>query len=122
MATGNITGRLEIRVGSQLLLSKKGASMEWGGEEREPVVEDTYHGYRTMLKEARITVSTTDRDDVSVENLVAVTDADMNFAAINGKTYYGPHFTCKGNPKFTDGAWEWEFFGPAMKETGVTTS
>jgi hypothetical protein len=116
MAT--ITGRVEIRVSGQLLLSKKGATLQFGGPERKPIVEDQYHGFVDELQPAVVTVNLTDRDDISITNLCKVTDATIFFEAINGKSYILRNATCKGNPTLTAGEGEvsMEFFAEGPPE------
>ena len=108
-----VTGRCEIRVNGVLLLSKKGASLQIGGEERKPIVEDQFHGWVGELMPAILTVTVTDRDDVKVEDLINVFEGTATFEAVDGKMYLVEELTAKGNPTVTagEGAVELEYFG-----------
>ena len=112
MAT--ITGRIEIRANGQLLLSKKGATLQWGGVMRVPVVEDDYQGFTEEVSEARVTVTVTDRDDVSISRLNDIIGGTINFDAIGGKQYILNDVTAKDDPTLTggEGGVELEFFAP----------
>ena len=123
-----VTGRVEVLVNGSLLLNKNGAQAQGIGEsgkpavKREPVIGDTgIHGYKETIEPARLTVSITDRDDVSLSKLCAINgDGTVIMrAASGGKVYTMANAVCVGSVSVTAGEGETkiEFVGPYWTET-----
>lgn len=109
-----VTGRIEILVNGDKLLNKEGAVANGIGEsgeptfEREPVMGDTgLQGFTETPQEANIEVNLTDRDDVSLSELAALTDATCIFrTAGGGKQYTLKNAFCVKNLSVTGGQGE----------------
>ena len=123
-----VTGRVEVLVNGQILLNKNGASASGIGEsgkpaiKREPIMGDTgLHGYKETIEPARLTVSITDRDDVSLSDLAKINgDGTVIMRSVNGgKVYTMANATCVGALQVTAGEGETklEFVGPYWTET-----
>lgn len=123
-----VTGRVEVLVNGQILLNKNGASASGIGEsgkpavKREPIIGDTgIHGYKETIEAARLTVSITDRDDVSLSDLAAINGNGTVImrAALGGKVYTMANATCVGSLQVTagEGDTKLEFIGPYWTET-----
>jgi Na+-transporting NADH:ubiquinone oxidoreductase subunit NqrA len=124
---GRITGRVEVIVNGTPLLNKEGATAEGigiSGEpnfELEPVGGDTgLHGFKETYVPARLEVTVTDRDDVSLSDLARIKgNGTVIFrAAGGGKVYTLNGATCMRNFTVTAGEGETTvvFVGPYWTE------
>ena len=122
-----ITGRVEVIVNGTPLLNKAGASAEGIGISGEPNFEleaiggDTgLHGYSETYTPAAVSVSITDRDDVSLTDLARIKgNGTVIFrAAGGGKVYTLNGATCTRNFTVTAGEGETtvRFVGPYWTE------
>ena len=120
-----VTGRVEVFVDGNKLLNKEGATANGIGESgkptfaREAVMGDTgLHGFTETPQEANVEVNLTDREDVSLSELAALTEATVIFrAAVSGKQYTLKNAFCVGNFSITAGQGE-----TAVKFIGETWS
>jgi len=110
-----ITGRVEVLVNGTPLLNKEGASISGvgisgePGYELEPVMGDTgLHGFKETAQPAKLDVTITDRDDVSISNLASIKgNGTIIFrAAAGGKSYTMQGATCLRNLTITAGEGE----------------
>ncbi|RJX18963.1 MAG: hypothetical protein C4575_09300 [Desulforudis sp.] len=111
-----ITGRVEILVNGQLLLNKEGAVLSGLGAgdgsyavERETVIGDSGpHGIKEKVVPAKVEVTITDRDDVSLGALYRVNgNGTVIFRTANGgKVYVMDGATCMTPPSITAGEGE----------------
>lgn len=115
-------GRAEISVGGEYRRTKKNVrAFGIGGFRREPVIEDTFHGYSEEAVQAGIEFSETAFDGVSLTDLAALTDTTVIFrSAGTDKVLILRNATCQGDIEVTSGEGEAKvvFFGPEWKEQG----
>lgn len=122
-----ITGRVEVLVNGTPLLNKEGAvasGIGISGEpgfELEPVLGDTgLHGFKETPQPAKLEVTITDRDDISLSTLAAIKDNGTCIfrAAGGGKSYTMNGATCGRNFSVTGGEGETPivFYGPYWTE------
>ena len=122
-----ITGRVEALVNGELLLNKAGAvasGIGISGEapfERKEVLGDTgLHGFVEEPVVAKLEVTVSDRDDVSLSDLAIINgDGTVIFrAAGTGKVYTMSGATCMSNFAVTAGEGETPvtFMGPGWTE------
>lgn len=123
-----ITGRVEVLVNGQILLSKEGAVASGIGISGEPNFEKEIiggpggmHGVKETFIPAMCEVTVTDRDDVSLDKLARVNgDGTVVFrTAGSGKVYTMHDATCLGNISVTAGEGETKlrFGGPFWTES-----
>ena len=123
-----ITGRIEVVVNGTPLLNKEGASASGvglsgePGFELEPVLGDTgLHGYKESPQVAKVEVTVTDRDDISLDALARIKgNGTVIFrAAGGGKVYTLNGATCHRNFTVTGGEGETPiaFSGPYWVES-----
>ena len=110
-----VTGRVEILVNGDLLLNKSGAvasgiglSGEASFELKEVVGDSGLHGFIEEPVVAKLEVTVTDRDDVSLDALARIRqDGTVIFrAAKGGKAYIMNAATCTRNITITAGEGE----------------
>ena len=110
-----ITGRVEVLVNGELLLNKAGAKASGIGlsglpnYELKEVMGDTgIHGFTEEPIVAKLEVTVTDRDDISINDLAAVReDGTVIFrSADSGKVYTMTDATCTRNIEITGGEGE----------------
>ena len=121
-----VTGRVEIFVNGNKVLNKEGAVANGIGEsgkptfEREAVMGDSgLHGFGETPQEANVEMNLTDRDDVNLSELAALTDATVIFrAAGSGKQYTLKNAFCTSNFSLTAGQGETsvKFIGETWSE------
>ena len=127
-----ITGRVEILLNGDLLLNKAGATASGIGISGEPNFELTAvqgdtgpHGYTEAPIAARVEVTVTDRDDISLSDIARINgDGTVIFrAAGGGKVYTMEGATCLRNFTLTAGEGETNIIleGPFFTETTSTT-
>lgn len=110
-----LTGRVEVLVNGQLMLNKSGAVASGIGISGEPAFErvgvygDTgLHGYTENPVPARLEVTITDRDDISLDGLARIREnGTVVFRASGGgKVYTMDSATCLNNMSITAGEGE----------------
>jgi len=113
--SGKITGRVQILVNGDLLLSKTGATASGIGVsgqqayERKVVIGDGgVHGYVEEGVEALLEVTVTDRSDVMLNDIAQIfQNGTVIFqAAGGGKSYKMENATCLNNMELTSGEGE----------------
>ncbi len=106
MATGRITGRVEVLVNGQTLLNKAGASASGIGKNGKPAVEleavmgdNGIHGYIEKPVPATCEVPITDRDDIMLSDFADIRENGTVVlrASGGGKVYTLKEATCLGN-------------------------
>lgn len=123
-----VTGRVEILVNGVMLLNKNGASASGIGEsgkpaiKRDPILGDGgLHGYKETIEVAKLTVSITDRDDVSLSDLAKINgDGTVIMRAANGGKVYtmaNATYTTPASVTAGEGDTKIEFAGPFWTET-----
>jgi hypothetical protein len=123
-----LTGRVQIFVNGNLMLNKEGATAAGigiSGEppyEREAIMGDTgLHGHVERPRTARLEVTITDRDDISLSELNQINgDGTVVFkGARGGKVYTMQNATCLSNLSVIagDGETAVVFEGPMWTET-----
>ena len=123
-----ITGRVEVLVNGELLFNKAGAVAEGVGLsgmqnfELEPIMGDTgIHGFKETPIIASVSVTITDRDDISLNDLAAIReDGTVTFRSSgSGKSYVMNEATCTRNISITAGEGETpiKFVGAYWTET-----
>jgi hypothetical protein len=123
-----ITGRVEVLVNGTPLLNKSGAvasGIGLSGEpgfNLEPVLGDTgLHGFKETPEVAKLEVSVTDRDDISLAALAAIRDTGTVIfrTAGQGKVYTMQGATCQRAFSVTGGEGETKlvFYGPYWIES-----
>ena len=121
-----VTGRIEVIVNGDKLLNKEGAVANGIGVsgqptfEREPVMGDTgLQGFTETPQEASVEINLTDRDEVSLSELAALTDATVIYrTAGGGKQYTLKNAFCVQNFSITGGQGETpvKFIGETWNE------
>ena len=110
-----ITGRVEVLVNGALLLNKAGAvasGIGLSGEqafELKPVVGDTgIHGYVEEPSPAKLEVTVSDRDDISLDTFARIRENGTVIfrSAGGGKVYTMDGATCTRNFSVTGGEGE----------------
>jgi len=123
-----ITGRVEVLVNGETLLNKAGAVASGIGIsgapnfELESVMGDTgIHGYKENPIVAKLEVTVTDRDDVSLSDIASIRENGTVIfrSAGGGKVYTMEGATCLRNFSVTGGEGETPlvFEGPYWTET-----
>jgi hypothetical protein len=123
-----ITGRVEVLVNGQLMLTKKGAKANGLGIsgqapfERAPVTgENGIHGYIENPIECSVEFTITDRDDISLDALARIFENGTIIFRNSGggKVYTMQNATCTGNFNLTSGEGEVpvKFIGPFWTES-----
>ena len=127
-----VTGRIVVLVNGIQLLNKAGAVASGIGEsgkppiKYEPIIGDTgLHGDKETIVVARVAVTVTDRDDISISEFAKIRgNGTIVFkAATGGKVYTMEGATCAGDISVTGGEGETklEFYGPYWTETTSST-
>lgn len=115
MALPRITGRIRVVVNGQTMLNKAGAVASGIGESGKPGFERNLitgptgvHGVSETPILARLEVTLTDREDISLSALAAIVgDGTVIFqAAGGGKSYTMKDAVCVGNFSITGGEGE----------------
>lgn len=104
-----ITGRVEVRVNGQLLLTKTGAkAIGIGGFMRKAVLGESLHGFVDEASERRCEFSITDTTQLSLTTLADTKNATVVFSAAEegGKNYILRNAYCEGNFELTAGEGE----------------
>lgn len=125
---GKITGRVQIYVNGDMLLSKTGATASGIGKSGEPAFERKavmsdggIAGYVEEPIEALLEVTVTDRDDIMLTNFAQIFQNGTIIlqAAGGGKSYKMESATCLNNFGLTTGEGETtlRFSGPFWTET-----
>jgi hypothetical protein len=82
-----VAGLIELKVDGNIYLAKGNFTYNIGKPRREAVVgADTTHGFKETPQVAFIEGEITDRSDISIEELVSITDATVTLRLGNGKT------------------------------------
>jgi len=122
------TGRVEVLVNSQLMLTKKGAKANGIGIsgqapfERAPIMgENGIHGFVENPIECSVEFTITDRDDITLDSLARINGNGTIIyrAAGGGKVYTMQNATCVCNMNVTSGEGEVpvKFIGPFWTES-----
>ena len=126
---GIITGRVQVLVNGNVMLSKEGAVARGIGQAgqvpvaREAVMGDNgINGFKETPVPAECELTITDRDDISLGDLAAINgDGTLIFKAFTpgGKVYTMHNATCLSNLELTggDGDVAITFQGPLWVET-----
>ena len=110
-----ITGRIEVVVNGAILLNKEGAVASGVGLSGEPGFElepvmgaNGLAGYKETAIPAKLEVTVTDRDDISLDTLARIkNNGTVVFrAASGGKVYTMANATCLRNFSITGGEGE----------------
>lgn len=81
-------GRAYIKVDGRLLETNKGAKIDLGGVERQPVVgNNTVHGYSEQPKPSTLECEISVGPNTSVADMAKITDATITFEADTGQTW-----------------------------------
>jgi hypothetical protein len=123
-----ITGRIEVLINGVPVLNKEGAvasGIGISGEpgfELEPVMGDTgLHGFKETSQPAKLEVTVTDRDDISLSTFAQIRDNGTVIfrAAGTGKVYTMQGATCARNFSVTGGEGETPmvFYAPYWLES-----
>lgn len=122
-----ITGRVEILANAKLLLSKPGAVASGigvsgePGTELTPIFSDRLDGFTETGVPARLDVTITDRDDISLSEIAKIFENGTIIfqAAGSGKSYIMTKATCLKNLSLTSGQGEvsLSFVGPYWMES-----
>lgn len=124
----NITGRVEVMVNGEVLLNKEGAIAKNIGvsgkppSEKEPVLGDGgLHGFKDTPMVAECEVTVTDREDISLSDILAINgDGTVVFRARGGgKVYTMSSATSSAIAELTAGEGETrlKFMGPSWVES-----
>lgn len=114
-----VGGILFLKVNGALLQAKGEFTYNLGKPKREAIVgQDTTHGYKETPQVAMIEGSVTDKDDLSLENLVLTKDATVTVELANGKTIVlrEAWFAADGNVTSSEGEIEVRFEGIDAEE------
>ena len=116
----NITGRVEVILNGEILLTKTGAKAGGiGGYKRDPVMGSSgMHGMKEEAVPASVECSITDHDAKSLTALANLTGAVLVFSAVNGKRLISKNAFCGGDIALTEGEGEatTTFYGDPWEE------
>lgn len=113
-----ITGIVFIKVNGQLLRSKEGAKLNFGGKERTAVTGFEVYGYAEKVVPATVECTLAHDSDTNVEELRDIVGATLEFETDTGKTYLVKNAFVTKPPELTGGEGELslEFSGePAIE-------
>lgn len=83
-----VTGRVFITLGGKRIASKEGATLKYGGIEREAVVADTgVVGPQEKITVPEIDCTVVHTKEVSLKELQAIKDATMSFDTDTGASF-----------------------------------
>lgn len=83
-----ITGRVTIKVNGKTLLSKRGATLDYGGVKRTPVVgSNQVNGYTEEIMAPMVNCTVSHTADTSLAELANYVDETLNFETDSGRTY-----------------------------------
>lgn len=109
-----VGGILFLKVDGALLQAKGEFTYNIGRPKREAILgQDATHGYKELPQIAFIEGSITDKDDLSLENLVLTKDSTVTVELANGKTIVVREawFAADGNVTSSEGEIEVRFEG-----------
>lgn len=117
---GKIIGRAYIRLNGQTIDSMNGATLNIGGETREPVNSDSgYAGYTGKEVNSEITCDVVVTDETDLTALAAITEATVTFESGNGAVYVIRRGTVAEPPEYNsaDGTASLKIFGCKAEKT-----
>ena len=113
-----VTGIVYIKINGELLESMPGATLEFGGVEREPVITTRVAGYTEKVKEAMVSCKIAHTADTDLPKIGETVDSTLEFECDTGTTYVVSNAWLAKPPKLSgDGEGvELEFMGePAFQ-------
>ncbi|HXG47686.1 MAG TPA: phage tail tube protein [Methylomirabilota bacterium] len=82
-----ITGRVYVKVDGDLLRSKQGAKLMYGGVRREAVIGNQVDGFTEEAVAPEVECTISHAADTSLAKLAAIKDATLTFETDTGKTF-----------------------------------
>jgi len=102
--SNQITGRAYITVKGERLRSKEGASLKFGGVEREDVLGDAgVLGYSEKITAPEVECTIAHNAAFSLKTFMEITDETVIFETDTGKTYSLRNAWCKGALELSKG-------------------
>lgn len=112
-----VHGRAFITVGGVRYNTKEGATLKTGGVMREPVVGDGgVAGAQEKIEAPQIDCTIIATQDVSIEAIQAISDANISFDSDNGKSYVMTNSFNGPVPELSRDGIKCSFFGVEVKE------
>lgn len=102
--SNQITGRAFITVKGERLRSKEGATLKFGGVEREDVLGDAgVLGFAEKIIAPEVECTLAHNAAFSLKTFMDITDEGLHFATDTGKTYSLTNAWCKGALELSKG-------------------
>lgn len=80
-------GRAFVKHDGKVLLTEKGAKLNYGGIARDEVIGEEVHGYSEKMTAPKIECTVNVSAETSLEEIRKITDATVTFECDTGQTY-----------------------------------
>lgn len=98
-----LLGRVSLKVNGQTILSKRGSTLDPGGEKRTPVVgSSSVHGFSAELMPPMVTCKITQTANLAVTDVAAISDATLLWQGDDGISYVLTGAWCMEPPKLAE--------------------
>lgn len=116
--SNQITGRAYITVKGERLRSKEGATLKFGGVEREDVIGDAgVLGYSEKVIAPEVECTIAHNKDFSLKSFMDIKSERIHFETDTGKTYSLVDAWCKGALELSKGEVKLRFGGISCEES-----
>jgi len=111
-----VTGIVQVKINGTRLRVEGKPTIDVGGEEREAVIGDAVHGFRSTITPSIVTANVAHMSDTVIDDIRGFEDVTVEWISDTGPTYAQTPATLTNSVVITDGIMELTFQGAPITD------